>query len=289
MSATLDRRVNPFREDIAAEYLKGSVNAARFVAGTVQQIAVPHTPVRRHPVHDAAMDCEALHGDIITVYDESDGWLWAQSARDGYVGYIEAAAATRQTHASTHRVHVRRTFVYSEPNIKKSVIGALPMASELYVVGNEGRFALLSDRKAVWADHLRPLSHQDNDFVSVAEGMEGAPYLWGGNTPDGLDCSGLVQIALRMAGVNAPRDSDMQESQLGHSISDGKMETSLRRGDLIFWKGHVGIMCDAETLLHANGHHMLVMREPLRQAADRIVAKGGGPVTSIRRLNVAAI
>jgi cell wall-associated NlpC family hydrolase len=133
----------------------------------------------------------------------------------------------------------------------------------------------------IWRAHLAPLEAPAPDFVAVAEALIGAPYLWGGKSSLGVDCSGLVQIALLSAGKEAPRDSDMQEARLGSPV---ERDAPLRRGDLVFWKGHVGIMRDAETLLHANGTHMLVSSEPLALVRERNLSAGAGDITNIRRL-----
>jgi cell wall-associated NlpC family hydrolase len=177
-----------------------------------------------------------------------------------------------------HRVAVPRTWVYPAPDIKTPPVLALPMNSQLAVAGSEGRFAAF-DRGFIVADHLRPLTEPEADFVAVAERFLGAPYLWGGKTWSGLDCSGLVQVALEAAGHAAPRDTDLQQAALGEAVPD----SDLQRGDLVFWRGHVGVMLDAETLLHANAHHMQVAREPLAAARARI-ARTGAEILSVRRL-----
>jgi cell wall-associated NlpC family hydrolase len=129
------------------------------------------------------------------------------------------------------------------------------------------------------ASHLAPLDHRETDFVAVAERFLGTPYLWGGKTNYGLDCSGLVQLALTACGIRCPRDSDMQERALG-ALVDMK---NLRRGDLVFWKGHVAIVRDPKTFLHANAFHMAVAVEPIAEAIARI-AGAGSEVTSVKRL-----
>jgi hypothetical protein len=183
----------------------------------------------------------------------------------------------------THRDAVRRTFVYPGPNMKLPPRGALPFGAKIAVIETKGDFAIL-DGGAIFAAHLTTIETVASDFVAVAEAFLGAPYLWGGKTPDGVDCSGLVQAALTAAGIACPRDTDMQERALGAPLDMAKLP-ELRRGDLVFWKGHVGVMQDATRLLHANGFHMLVESEPFETARERIAAKSFGAITSLRRLS----
>ena len=162
---------------------------------------------------------------------------------------------------------------------------ALPLNAEICVTSFDGDFARLGEEGFVWSGHLATLDNYESDFVAVAERFIGIPYLWGGKTALGLDCSGLVQTALCAAGISAPRDTDMQEKALGHIIATGPELQGLQRGDLVFWKGHVGIMREAKTLLHANGHHMLVASEPLDVAVARIAAKSFGAISCIKPLD----
>ena len=275
-----DPRLTPARPDLAAEFLRGAVAAGRFAAGGARQVTAAATPLRRAPSPDAPQDSEALHGESVTVYDERDGYAWGQMQTDGYVGYLRAAdlgvACER-----THHVVVPRTFVYPGPSIKLPIAMALSLGARLRVSSTGNDFLMLENGGHVFAAHAAPLAQAAPDFVSVAETLLHVPYLWGGRSSLGLDCSGLVQLALAAAGIAAPRDSDQQEASLGAALPDG---AELRRGDVVFWKGHVGILADAQTLLHASGHHMMVAREPLAQACARILAKSFGAVTGIRRL-----
>jgi cell wall-associated NlpC family hydrolase len=161
---------------------------------------------------------------------------------------------------------------------------ALSLGAQLRIVGQDGDFAMTEDGLHVWARHLAELGAHETDFVGVAERFLETPYLWGGRTSEGIDCSGLVQTALGAAGISAPRDCDMMEGALGNPIALGDMEPTLARGDLVFWQGHVGIMRDTQTLLHANGWHMKVVSEPLTDARARIAESGGGEITSVRRI-----
>lgn len=281
MSETFDRRLTPARPDIAAAHLKGRVTAERFVEGAVMEVKEGVVDLRREPRPDCPIDTQALYGERVTVYDEEEGWAWAQLARDGYVGWIAANVLWSALRTPTHRICVPRTFVYPAASIKQPPLLALPLSAEVEIVDSRDNFLVTRDLGFIWRPHLAPLDAVAPDFVAVAETLIGAPYLWGGKSSIGVDCSGLVQISLAAAGKTAPRDSDMQESQLGELVDIG---APLMRGDLIFWKGHVGIMRDATTLLHANGAHMLVSSEPLELVRARNLEAGAGDITSVKRL-----
>ncbi|HEX8167530.1 MAG TPA: C40 family peptidase [Beijerinckiaceae bacterium] len=281
---TFDRRITPARADLADARLRGTVEAARFSAGTERRVAAPSTPLRAHPSPEVPFDTEALMGERITVYDEHEGWAWGQLAADGYVGYLSAEALGALDPAPTHRVAALRTFVHPGPNLKLPPLAHLSLGAAVAVAGQEGDWARIGPAAFVFAAHLAPLDACESDFVAVAERFVGTPYLWGGKTSLGLDCSGLVQLSLKAAGLDAPRDTDMQEKALGLPVETGPGLSGLRRGDLIFWKGHMGVMLDAERLLHANGHHMAVAVEPLREAEERIRLKSYGPIVSVKRL-----
>lgn len=279
-----DRRITPFRPDLAASFLKDKVAAARYCEGRLFRVGAPSAPLRRAPQTDAPLDTEALAGQSVTVYDVADGWAWGQLKSDGYVGYLPLAMLAEHAPAPTHRVASLRSYLYPGPSIKLPPAGLISLGAEVAVTREEGPFAVLADGNLIWAAHLAPLGQYEPDFVAVAERFLHTPYLWGGKTSLGLDCSGLTQLALAAAGHLAPRDSDMLEASLGAPLPDIEDLSGLRRGDLVFWKGHVGIMTDSRTLLHANGHHMLVVAEPLEVARARIQAKSYGAITSIRRL-----
>lgn len=285
---TRDRRLTPARPDLAAASLRGVVEAAHYVEGVRREIAVGIADVKNAPAPDAPLDTQALRGEIVAVYEDHEGYAWAQLERDRYVGYLPSAALAPVGPVPTHRVAVRRTFVYPGPNMKLPPLAVLPFAARVAVVGRRDAFAMLPDGGAIYAAHLADVATQAEDFVAVAESFLGAPYLWGGRTPDGLDCSGLVQTALTAAGIACPRDTDMQERALGQPLDLAAGMPDLRRGDLVFWRGHVGIMQDADRLLHANGFHMLVESEPFAAARERIAKNSFGAITSIRRLDIAA-
>jgi cell wall-associated NlpC family hydrolase len=284
---TFDPRTTPARPDLAAEHLKGHVAAARFVAGTELEVRDAQAAVRREPSPDAPLDTEALHGERLTVYDENgEGWCWGQLCSDGYVGWIPANALRPPGPPPTHRVAALRTFVFPGRSIKAPPVDALSLGSRVTVKtpqrDDSGDLTDLASGFCIPTRHLAPIASKEPDFVAVAERFIGVPYLWGGKTSLGIDCSGLVQIALTASGVACPRDSDMQEQALGAPLPTGDL-AGLRRGDLIFWKGHVAIVRDQQSIVHANAFHMAVAVEPVGEALRRI-ADAGSPIASIKRL-----
>lgn len=284
MTVILDRRITAFRPDLAASHLRGQVKAPAFAEPQPMRVVAASAPLLREPRPDAALDTEALAGELVQVYERYEGWAWVQLAGDGYVGYLPDDCLRADAPASTHRVSALRTFVYPGPSIKLPPLAALSLNAGVTVAGETGDFAVLSDGGHVFVKHLATLDRFEPDYVGVAERFLGVPYLWGGKTSLGLDCSGLTQLALAAAGIAAPRDSDMQEAGLGTAVAFDESLSGLKRGDLVFWKGHVGILTAPDTLLHANGHTMDVHREPLREAHDRIRDKSFGAITSIKRL-----
>lgn len=274
---TLDKRLNAYRPDLADTRLQGSVRAEHYVVGQRQRIIIGIAPVRREPNSHTMQLTQALYGEAALVFEIKDGWAWLQLEQDGYVGYVEAASLA-DWHEPTHRITVPLTHSYPEPSIKSQPVEVLPLNAMLAASNHDEKFLRLDTGRYVYAMHAVPLTGVQQDYVSVAEQFLGVPYLWGGKSFHGIDCSGLVQVAMQACGLACPRDSDMQEQGVGQAIAGN----SLQRGDLIFWKGHVGVMTDAETLLHANGHHMQVVREPLATAVQRISATGS-EITGRRR------
>jgi cell wall-associated NlpC family hydrolase len=273
-------RLTPARPDLAARSLQGKVPAERFVDGEAREVIEPQVPLRRTPSPDALLDTEALMGERVTVYETTDeGWAWGQLDADGYVGFMPANGLAAPGPTPTHRVSALRTLVFPSPSLKLPPIGALPLGARVAVVRTEGRFAGTASGGYVPAQHLASVDSREPDFVAVAERFLGTPYLWGGKTSLGLDCSGLVQVALTACGIVCPRDSDMQQAALGEVVA----HRTRRRGDLIFWRGHVAIARDETTMVHANAFHMAVAIEPIDDAIARIRASGN-EVTCVRRI-----
>jgi cell wall-associated NlpC family hydrolase len=275
-----DPRRHAYRDDLAAEPLRGRVAARRFVKGEPRQVVAPSLPLRREPRFDATLDTEALRGELLTVYDESEGWAWVQLSRDGYVGYMPGEGLTRALVTPTHRISALRTYVYPEPDGKTPPLALLSLNAGIAAPREEGKFLALEGGGFVVASHAAPVGMAEPDFVAVAEAFVGTPYLWGGRTSIGTDCSGLVQLALEAAGHASPRDADMQAQELGRVVDP---KAALRRGDLVFWEGHVGIMTSGKDFIHANAFHMAVAAEPFAQAKRRIKA-AGYEVSCVRRL-----
>ena len=281
---SFDRRITPIRADLADERLRGQIEAERFTAGTLKRVVASFSPLHRHPSREAPVDTQAIFGESVTVYDEHEGWAWAQLNDDGYVGYLPSEALGEPGAEPTHRVRAIRTFVYPGPNLKLPYRDYLTLNAKVAVMETEGDYARLASGGWVYAPHLAGLDAFETDYVSVAERFLHTPYLWGGKTSLGIDCSGLAQTALAAAGIAAPRDSDMQERALGTPIGVKPDLGGLRRGDLVFWKGHVGLMMDESNFIHATGHSMTVMIEPLAIAEERIRRTSYGPISAIKRL-----
>ena len=278
----LDPRLNAYRDDLADAALEGHVTAERFVAPRLMQVIEPVISVHKQPRFDAMQLTQALMGESVKLFMEEEGWAWVQLTRDGYVGYVNANALSSSVATPSHRVSVPSTFMYPDASLKSQPALPITLNALVTVVDESGAFSRLSNGRFVYSAHLKRADDHERDFVAVAEWFRHVPYYWGGKSVQGLDCSGLVQLALEACGLPAPRDSDMQEETLGQRLMANDLD-SLQRGDLVFWNGHVGIMTDERMLLHANGHHMMVVAEPLKDAVDRIAARYG-QLTSIRRI-----
>lgn len=278
---TFDKRLTPARADLAASHLKGRIDAARYADGEVRFATIGRAALKKEPQFDSVQETELLFGEAFTVYERANGWAWGQASLDSYVGYVPDALVSAETMATTHRVAVPMTPLLPAPDIKKPALDMLPMNARVQIVGATRDFYGIAPQGFVYAPHLVPIADRVIDWVAVASEFVGAPYVWGGKTVSGMDCSGLIQTSLQRAGIDAPRDTDMQEDRIGRSIPIAL--ESLKRGDLIFWKGHVGVMFDTQNLLHANAHHMQVAIEPIRQAIARITPVAGS-IASVKRI-----
>lgn len=277
-----DKRLTPARPDLAASYLRGKVEAERFVDGEAMQVIDVSAPLRNAPTPEALLDTEALHGERVTVYEQTEeGWSWGQLARDGYVGWLPSNALAKDSAKPTHRVRALRTFIFPKPDIKAPPIASLSFGSEVAVKREDTGFVISESGGFIPKQHVASADFRERDPVEVATRFLGTPYLWGGKTSAGLDCSGLVQLALQSAGHECPRDSDMQQ-RVGKPVSFTGDEEALARGDLVFWKGHVGFYAGQGKLLHANAFHMAVAEEPLVEAIKRIRASGS-EILDVRR------
>lgn len=256
----IDRRFNLTRPDLAGQTL----------TPVLQAVAVDQTPLCQKP--GGPLDDILLRGEAFEVHHTANGWAWGQAQVDHYVGYVRADALAPAATPSTHAITALCSHLYTQAYIKSPTVGQLFLGSPITVTGEAESFL----ETPTGFVHKQHVASPQTDFVCVAQQFEGAPYLWGGRSVAGIDCSGLVQMALRAVGIQAPRDSDLQ-AHLGTTV-----ETPAR-GDLVFWKGHVGIMVDTTHILHANAHHMSVQTETLDNARERI-APLYGTITAIRRL-----
>jgi cell wall-associated NlpC family hydrolase len=279
-----DTRLHAFRADLADAKLRGEVDAQRFVEGYQARIGVAVADLHEAPRPDSGLATQALFGDDVRVFDLAEGWAWIQIERDGYVGYVADTVLTQRNLEPTHVVAMPRTFLYPGPDLKLPSTGALSMGSRVAIAGSAEtrgtRYALLASGEAIIERHLAPLSWRADDYVAVAESLINTPYLWAGVSGFGIDCSGLVQLSMRMAGRDVLRDSDMQAATIGQPVV---RSAGLGRGDLVFWKGHAAIMTGPDTIIHANGHTMTVAREGLDEAIDRVAYLYGSGPTGYRR------
>jgi len=275
-----DPRVTPWRDGVAARALEGLIAAEVYLDPRPARCAVPAAAIRRAADPTSEQMDQLLFGEAFDVVEEeTGGFVWGQARRDGYVGFVEAAALGPAGPAPTHRVSAIRTYAFAGPSIKAKASGPYSLNALVAVEAVEGALAKVAGAGWMAAQHLAPIGVFAADPAAVAERQLGAPYLWGGRESLGLDCSGLVQQALLACGQGCPRDADLQQG-LGRPIARG----DVGRNDLVFWKGHVAIALDAARIIHANAYHMAVAVEPLDGAMERIKAAGSGEPTAFRRI-----
>jgi len=273
-----DRRLLLANGRVAHVSLQGLVSAERFVPGRWHRVIAPVADLLIRP--NGPRDRQLLFGARVLVLEEFEGHAFLQAERDGYVGYVALGALGADAQAS-HWVSAPATHLYPEPSIKAREAARLSMGARLTIVAEHGKSAETAEGQCAISRHLRPLGSWAVGPVAVAESMLGTPYLWGGDSRDGIDCSGLVQLSLCACGIDCPADSDLQQARLGQPLATGERP---RRGDLVFWKGHVAFVSGPDRIIHANGTAMAVAEEGLQEATDRIAALGEGPVTAMKRI-----
>jgi cell wall-associated NlpC family hydrolase len=272
-----DRRRHFANARIAPLSMAGQVEAENYAQPAQMQVASSMADLCAAP--NGPRDRQLPKGTFVQVLEDRDGWNFLQSDRDAYVGYVRSDALDLPRDA-THLVAAPATHLYTRADFKSADLGRLSFGSRIVVLDERAKFFETPDGY-IPKQHLRPLERPFSDPVTVAQLHFGAPYLWGGNAIWGIDCSGLVQAALLACGQECPGDSDMQSNELGTELPE---DADLKRGDLIFWKGHVGMMVDPDTIIHANAHHMATAYEPISTAIRRIEVQGDGPVLQRRRL-----
>ncbi|MEO0567340.1 MAG: NlpC/P60 family protein [Pseudomonadota bacterium] len=280
---TADRRVLASNGVYAAAELRGRVEAEYFVKGEISRVAVPVADLHVDPKAER-LDRQLLYGDRFRVLQQSDGYSFGQAERGAYVGYLRSSDLTSWNEPNS-KVDAKSTLGFREPDFKSANPMRIPMGASLHVTKHDERFAETDLGLYVPTPHLVRIDQFANDPIEIAQQFLGTPYLWGGNSDLGLDCSGLVQAACLACGIDCPGDSDQQQAELGILLPQ---EAALQKADLLFWKGHVAWVSDSETILHANAHHMAVVYEPLTEAIERIEAQGDGPVTARKRLELPA-
>jgi hypothetical protein len=283
---TFDPRITPARGDIAAAHLRGRIEARHYVEGTKHTVVHGRAALRKSPSPDSGLETELVFGQIFMVYERGVRFLWGQATDDECVGYVEATSLSEGETGAEHKVIALATPLLPAPDVRRAVLDILPMNARVRVLERVGGgFAHIEPSGFVFETHLAPSSHREKDWIAVAEQFLRAPYVWGGKTVSGLDCSGLVQVALETTGRQLPRDTDLQEKAIDHRIEPAPDFANLRRGDLVFWDGHVGIMLDRERLLHATSAFMEVVVEAVHDAVRRIEPISG-PITSVRRIGL---
>lgn len=273
-----DRRLTPATPRVAHVSLKGEIEAKCFTDGEPARVTAPLADLLAGP--GGARDRQILFGDRVTVIERRQGWAFLMAAKDGYCGWV-AEGALGPDAVPTHRVSGRATHAYPEPSLKSRAVGALSFGATLRVTGDSGKFHETAEGWFVPRAQVAPVAELWDDPVEVAELFLGAPYLWGGNSHEGIDCSGLVQAALLACGRPCPGDSDQQAAALGHEVAKAG---PWQRGDLFFWPGHVAMAVDGAHLIHANGFRAAVTHEGIEMCLARIDAAGEGPLTAVRRL-----
>lgn len=283
MGQDFDPRATPVRDDLAAAHLKDRFPRPRLVEGETRQVKVPVLPLGFRPANDARLETELLFGEGFTVYEEADGWAWGQAALDGYVGYVPAAGLTAELSRSTHVVAAAASHLFPEPDLKRRPLARFSLASRVAVEDETDGYCRIAGGGWLFAKHLVPLDRVAPDYVATGLRLLGLPYLWGGRSSLGVDCSGFLQLLLQRAGIACPRDTDQQAAALGEALPAPHDPAGLRHGDLVFFPGHVGIVLKGGQFLHANAFDMAVTVHVLDDVLKQAAAAAAG-ISGVRRL-----
>jgi cell wall-associated NlpC family hydrolase len=279
----LDPRLNAYRPDLADVALKGRIEAARFTTARVWRVSAGTLPLHTHPSSDARLGSELLFGETVRVFEIADGWAWLQNQTDSYVGYAAVSGLSEDVHEATHAVAALRTYRFRDPDLKSPVLDVLSMNSPLAVTAVENGFGALAAGGWVWKNHLATPDEVETDHAAVALRFLGTPYRWGGRSSIGLDCSGLVQMALARCGKASPRDSDVQARESGAPVAFDGDYSVLRHGDHVIWPGHCGLWLDEDRFVHANATDMMVSVGALAEVAAHIERIEGHRISAVRR------
>ncbi|HAF42444.1 MAG TPA: glycoside hydrolase [Sphingobium sp.] len=277
-SVALDRRVHAARGDLADLALAGTLFSAHYARAVPLTCVAPGTPILSAASPTSEAVSELLRGEVFHALDVMTDWAWGFCGHDGYVGYVRRDALDVEE-KRTHRIIAGAAPLFAAADIKSPIADYWPRGSR-FSGEAQGDFIACAEG-FIHARHAVAIDERPQDWVAVAEAYLGQPYVWGGRGHRGIDCSGLVQVALGAAGMAVPRDTDLQCEGIGAPIGS---DAALQRGDIIFFPGHVGIMTDGRTLLHANAHWMAVVREPLADVVARLVDTHVQPIIARRRI-----
>lgn len=287
MAEAFDSRITPVRDDLAADSLREQFPGRRYSQGKVKQVISDGTPLRFSANTAAGTESQLVYGETFTAYEDRGGWTWGQNDRDGYVGYVPSNSLRGEVSETDHQVVTRSTYLYPVPDIKVPPSAKISMSAQVRVVDVDGNFLQIDSGEWIFARHLVQTSYVMPDLISTAFKFMGTPYLWGGRSCQGLDCSSLVQFALRMAGIDTPRDSDLQAAAIGIEVpmTNSNDLSGIEDGDLIFFPGHVGFYVEHWRFLHANAYDMQVSVHNLSDVLDRANREDAG-ITCIRRTGI---
>ena len=285
----LDPRVNPYRKDVAADFLEGRVKSKTFISGKEKRLGVAWAPVMSKPsidskgASDILQTSELLFGELFTVFEEKAGWSWGQCAHDGYVGYIKSSNLFQTLNKPSHWVSAISCLVFPDSKGEYPPLMRLSMTACVDVDLVKGKYARLASGGWIFNKHIKPIGEIQPDFIATASMLNREPYLWGGRGGQGIDCSGLIQVSLAAAGVIVPRDTDQQANNIGIDVPLSKKTSELQPSDIIFFPGHVGIYLGSGALLHASSHEMMVETQSLEVVVARMENRHGQGITRIRR------